>query len=136
MDNKYYTPELEEFHIGFEYEVDSLYNKFSHKSFNKIIAIWEELDIVFDDYEHEDHFNEIYRVKYLDKEDIESLGWLESKEIENNFFLKDQYRRNWKLYLTKDIGRIILENDCNYFIDIVIKNKSELKKLLKQLNIK
>ena len=69
---KYYTPKIEEFYVGFEYE--------ELKAPLHPLGIWDyeyikfvsELDNVADNLEH--NFNYI-RVKYLDVDDIEDLGW-------------------------------------------------------------
>lgn len=74
MENKYYTPELSEFCIGFEYEYLA---STQNTEWEKITASWEDLDIAFDEYEHEydGKFHELYRVKYLDQQDIEECGF-------------------------------------------------------------
>ena len=134
MENKYYTPELEEFYVGFEYEFMNGDN-------------WEKGEIHIDDLitetsggdACENWIEEIYkglrtvRVKYLDKEDIESLGWEEMWQVSGsiNFKLK-----NWEIYVCN--GYIISLNEDDKLIwhfKGEIKNKSELRKLMKQLNI-
>ncbi len=74
------------------------------------------------------------RVKYLDREDIESLGW-EARTKEYVHYTKGIYdlfhysKENViKIYAQKELMVLILDK-CK------IKNKSELKKLLKQLGI-
>lgn len=84
--NLYYTPTIEEFHVGFEYEVmipeKSIWSKEvfflndSHINLVKWVTIQDEFTI------HK------IRVKTLDQSDIESLGWkLYSQELTN--------RSNW-----------------------------------------
>lgn len=119
MEDKYYTPSIEEFHVGFEFE-------YTHKDdwFQNIILDPQEINDFFNDDSIE------IRVKYLDNEDIESLGF---KYIMTSY---DGY------YEKKDItlgfaydGRIqIKSNECFIFLGF-IKNKSEFKILLKQLGI-
>jgi len=72
--------------------------------------------------------------KYLDKEDIESLGFKESKTDINWYDYKND--RYW-LYKedTKDWKWIISDQQSEISFAGAIKNKSELKVLLKQLNI-
>lgn len=124
MENKYYTPDISEFHIGFEYE-------------------WKPKDeddygYVKDKYCIQDQFDEMYinneidfRVKYLTKEDIESLGFEQQS-------LQYQYKKDWyRLINRREENQYIIE-DGRYQDQIfvgTIKNKSELKRLLKQLNI-
>ena len=70
---KYYTPSIEEFRVGFEYEVyvpekelwskETFYLDASHINLVKYVNIQTENTL------------KKVRVKYLDREDIESLGW-------------------------------------------------------------
>lgn len=157
-ENKYYTPEITEFHVGFEYEV---------KGSNNIEFTWfkttYENDLVN---KTDDNFSinlsrfmyrlnhQTIRVKYLDKEDIESLGFKyhelhnldytvkqsillfnrliyserDNKEIE----VKINYntRNNWCL-----IYQSVNDDLDNTRFSGYIKNKSALKQLLKQLGI-
>ena len=122
--DKYYTPEIEEFYIGFEYEI--CYDE-----------LWFVRNIPF--YPLVKDIQYKYRVKYLDKEDIESLGW-KGQESNSVYFTKDNYRLvHW---ITSD-GRDInifekydggTQEEC-LIRKAKVKNKSELIKLLKQLNI-
>lgn len=75
MDNKYYIPQLEEFHAGFRYQGYSIVTV-NYK--NDIVFEWE--DRVFKEghkiYAGNDMLiPENCRVKYLDRQDIEELGW-------------------------------------------------------------
>jgi hypothetical protein len=92
--------------------------------------------------EHPDLFKNEYRVKYLDKEDIESLGWefIKQHPGTSNFdFEKESYSLNfdpefggkWNLRIYDGEDQ---DSEFNYFSGYV-KNKSELIKLLKQLGI-
>ena len=131
--NKYYTPEIEEFHIGFEYE------RHQYEDGNWFKYTVEERDIL-------DHAEKEIRVKYLDKEDIESLGFKE-KSLKYYIFNEPSGKLPYwnKVILDfrwsyKDISIIgIRADDLGMEEGILfrgnIKNKSELKKLLKQLNI-
>lgn len=164
--SKYYTPTIDEFYIGFEYE-------------RYIDSSWEELifDIDYEDENWNDLFhtnfciaNNTVRVKYLDKTDIESLGFVEVKAldefisiskhtyclnkskniecltVENNLQNIPQEQMSWnKPYylIITNVGNIwIVDSGItgpNYqyskLFSGIIKNKSELVKLLKQLGI-
>lgn len=152
MENKYYTPNIEEFHVGFEYE--RLYQN------DDILYQWdkEEMSVNFltlDDIDNE-ILNEEIRVKFLDKEDIESLGWVE-EPVNSKFH--DVYHLKCKIYkkicngiyllIVDEYSNKILIKSPNMLRDgsgnfngyttivnkINIKNISELKVLLKQLGI-
>lgn len=141
MENKYYTPTIEEFHIGFEYEILSL---------DPITADKHWIKSEIPDYKIISQLlkttNSI-RVKYLDKEDIESLGFNFDKNSTNNQwkFFKNNiclfYRPETKILGTFTVDSSKSEYMLKYVVDnklingLFIKNKSELKKLLKQLNI-
>lgn len=130
-DNKYYVPTIEEFHVGFECERSGLelppqWHKYivNVNTFNEPVFIGRKLGPSF-------------RVKYLDKEDIESLGFTET--IEDQYYL-DSNRLEGIITLLIDSDlfiQIILKRDniSNYLFQGTIKNKSELKVLLKQLTI-
>lgn len=133
MESKYYTPAIEEFHVGFEYEVN-----FGDK--------WIS-EVQLNGFLHNKKLENI-RVKYLDKEGIESLGFKLDPEASS----EREDRWNFELFLDSNDRGII-----NYGItlfdttDLIIytwngskehivftgeiKNKSELKRLMKQLRI-
>lgn len=136
---KYYTPSIEEFHVGFEYE--------SHED-PRIEDGWEKQ--VTDRHSIKYPLNEDsdvdYRVKYLDREDIESLDFVYNGTSIDIWFNKDGNFEigSWTSYkISLHYG---LE-DHRLFIDAmdegkkvsifqgIIKNKSEFKKILTQLNV-
>jgi len=137
--NLYYTPELNEFHIGFDYEVN-----YGDK--------WVS-ETQFEGFLHNKKLENI-RVKYLDQSDIESLGWELNHTKNSPFTGKDLNTYQ----LTKEYGfntgtTYTLEQlDNNFYLiksetyssygsevyrmSFTIFNKSELIKLMQQLNIK
>ena len=136
--NKYYTPELEEFHVGFEFEFfdpddkDWTLTKISCQS---ELCNWTSYDI---DY---------LRVKYLDKEDIERFGFEEMNNNNPNFGKCFKYKQ-YNLRREMNTGGFLLTlNDLtrtpesyNLYKEIVlfrgmIKNKSEFQRVLKQVGI-
>ena len=128
--DKYYTPEIKEFHIGFEYEYEDINESGSTTSWYKTVVKENECYIIDQHLKYSDNLN--LRVKYLSREDIESLGWK---------FNTDLYiRNNLTLQVHKDSITIKYYDNFNNewrtkVEQIVIKNKSELIKLLKQLGI-
>lgn len=137
MENKYYTPTIEEFHIGFEYETYELYETPNRWKINIFGEEHMELDhIVFLLMEHPD----MIRVKYLDKEDIESLGFEESMDEPDEWFWRYKGNIDIQLYYDDKIDSTELGIGISIYIntkvfDGYIKNKLELKILLKQLGI-
>lgn len=146
--DKYYTPELEDFYVGFEYE------RFIPKSNATEEECWEKIKmsvnfLSLDEIDDEIIKKEI-RVKFLSKENIESLGFnvtedneeielsLESKIYIGGASAGDDYKII--ILYGLDNKEMWIYKKCNngYEEDLfkgVIKNKSELIKLLKQLQI-
>jgi hypothetical protein len=128
--DKYYTPEIKEFHVGFECEL--IDNDKTHKWFP--IKCREET--LYD--VQSSHYNA--RVKYLDKEDIESLGFeLDQKTKDGYCFIYGNMIDGDYMLWTEDFKKIELFNMMGTKNEVsfegTIKNKSELIKLLKQLGI-
>lgn len=163
MEEGYYLPEIEEFHYGLEYEmVPSTGMLISNieGGFKKIETIWSDqykkgifgekgVNIYGDGFPEikEAIKNKKVRVKKLDKEDIESLGF-----NYNTISDPDQlifFRGNICLYFrpnTQEVSTFTLDPSKNDFMreytmdnyrinTIVIKNKFELKRLMKQMGI-
>lgn len=135
MENKYYTPDITEFCIGFEYE----WNNTNEDD------IWRESKAGNEDCYHavQDIINNLdckYRVKHLDKGDIESLEWelvekggLAEYYEKGVFFMELNFNSNSKYNL---IIYDRTKEGINHCFIGYIKNKSELKKIMQQLNIK
>ena len=139
MKNKYYTPDISEFYVGFEYEECGwLYNPsrpdniFKQKIFNVEDYIEVDGEYFLSSYLKE----KAIRVKYLDKEDIESLGWKETVHNKVKCFELGFYKLFWfnQPFISIECILNCTSNTTQIFRG-TIKNKSELKKLLKQLGI-
>jgi len=142
MENKYYTPKLEEFHVGFEYEKhdDRLAtyreNNYEPTNWHKFKYDLKSIRLS----QLPTHlFEKTIRVKYLDQSDIESLGWVEQQD-EVKYFELSNHRLYWFNSTIISIDKVF-KADNNYVSISQIfrgscKNISELKKLMQQLNIK
>lgn len=144
--SKYYIPNIDEFFIGFEYELKLSFSDGTAKSqeqFDDDIKYpWRKEITDIGDFPYINRsLNGInsrknrcgIRVKYLDKEDIESFGF--------NFLYKDDnaviYKKDNALltFIEDDFVNIhIINCDINEF-ESNIKNKSELKRVLIKYNI-
>ena len=133
--NLYYTPIIEEFHIGFECEILGIIGaKEDERLFSQPTIISQKELLLIDRLE--------IRVKYLDQSDIESLGW-ESKG-KSHFIKSDWILRKFEdgliIYLDYYAGKLehswMYEDSVKILFEGTIKNKSELIKLMQQLNIK
>ena len=142
MEAKYYTPKAEEFHVGFEYErkdedenwVRSVFPDRYVTGYDK----WKITSLVEVVYDYLTD-GENCRVKHLDREDIEELGW--KAETKNGGYYKINkdgvfYWLSFELFY-EGLGRNIEINGSGDFpsFDGHIKNKSELKRLMVQLGI-
>ena len=146
MKNKYYTPSIEEFHVGFEYEEknNKEYRKINYDGSQvlKSKSYYDDHGCEYDAIEDDLKLPNYIRVKYLDKEDIESCGCRFIAE-EVVFGIGDIYKYDLLLlnahykitHIPSDNSRLIIKRE-GINIDLIIRNKSELKALLKQLNIK
>ncbi len=136
--NSYYTPTIEEFHVGFEYEEFGNMNNWFKTQFGDSNSA-EYNNELSECYWNIDH-NKI-RVKHLDQSDIESLGFVEDKSNSepdrlNLEFIKDGYTYSIVLYDTTQIVIYKYKYKEEILFTGTIKNKSELIKLMQQLNIK
>lgn len=148
---KFYTPEIGELHVGLECQIHE-YSDMNEESFedcvlnNIILKNILELSIV--NKHLDDWLERTIRIKYLDNQDIESLGFIESK-LQNRLFLfknkidlgkrgvnltiglNTNYINSHTIIFAKPDDKPI-EFNFNLFVG-KIKNKSELKRILKQI---
>lgn len=130
MENKYYTPTKEEFHIGFEYSC------LVYKG-----NVWRD-DMRFgeiDDTDTKEIVEDIelgrIRVKYLDVADIESLGFKCNGDDLRFCGTRGEItvQQCTYSYCARGLGVWITKGDVITLFSGEIKNKSELKKVLKQI---
>ena len=139
METKYYTPEIEEFCVGFEYQERG-----------NIDTEWIDMKCYANDFDIEDIDtcleNGNIRVKLLDREDIESCLFKytghsidEWFEMEGNFQIGSWTSYKIQLhYGLKDRRIYINAIDCgdeHPLFEGTIKNLTEFKKVLKQIGI-
>jgi len=150
MEAKYYTPEIEEFHIGFEYE-----QKYIVQQSESVIIEWRkrliekvrEIPLVEFIMKDPKMDGSQIRTKYLDASDIEELGFTFTGKSIDIWFKKNVSEtpggRNKLTHVTLhyNLQDHELKIDCYFgeehegcLFEGFIKNKSELKVLLKQLN--
>ena len=135
-DKKYYTPTIEEFHIGFECEKYHYNRDYGNLDLNlsgyEKFVVRDKFDIPLD----KDSCT-FYRVKYLDSEDIESLGFKYYKKGwgSGSLIFRSNRGEGLELYFRDDYPLQISKANGLILFEGFIKNKSELKKLLTQLGI-
>lgn len=123
-DEKYYTPQLEEIHNGFECEIKIVTGAWLRKVFDhNTVFIPKRL---FE--------NDEIRVKHLDHDDIVSLGWADSSSEYAHYSIKINGER---LFMFMHPNRVKIYNDDDFCIfSGHLLNKSELSRLMRQLGIK
>lgn len=156
---KFYIPNLSEFYYGFLFE---FFNSKEHLYFSVFEEnTWNTIEmgngLLFDlSNVHRLLLDKQIRVKYLDREDIESCGWKYggTNKIRNWYDGNEAWFNNtvptsvsgryFSIQLIHDshYNGIIIKATTNSgaqaecFFEGTIKNKSELQKLMSQLNIK
>jgi hypothetical protein len=125
-ENKYYTPEIEEFHVGFEYE---------EKPKGSIEYAYTP-NVWIKEYHLKHLFTRITpRVKHLDREDIESLGCEYFRE-EYPYAI---YKRGFVYVFFREEmpNNVIVSYDIDGYKSQIfngtVKNKSQLRNLFKML---
>ena len=139
-ENKYYTPEIEEFCVGFKGEIE-----YNHRFVDFTVdfdPINQTMSLVCDSEPYcciitPDIFDKKVRVKHLDREDIEELGWVNEEGLTKQYYKTKDKEYRLRFHLKNEI-RVFKVDE--YTVDIklfqgAIKNKSELKRLMKQLGI-
>jgi hypothetical protein len=139
MENKYYTPSIEEFHVGFEYEAVTNPNITNLNWSKRLVDMHSNL-VAYSAMIG----SGLVRVKFLDRQDIEELGWGYSETYsENEIFTKKVtiIRGEYDAYLhyveyTKWV-MIYLKNETESHTVFAgtIRNKSQLRQLMAWLNI-
>ena len=143
MESKYYTPKINEFFIGFEYESKENFQDGTVKSQEQFdTARW--IKEIFSNGDspyvnralsgkNADNNRCGIRVKYLDSSDIESLGFIFGEYCKAQFRgeIIEMYNKYSDIWTIHCIGEDYREK----LFEGMIKNKSELKRLLIQLGI-
>lgn len=141
---KFYTPKIEEFHTGFQYESKQGFQDGTVKTQEQFDnATWESkttdgFDLAYIDraLNGRNHQNNIcgIRVKYLDRSDIEELGWA----FKNVYTERDGetfYRGANRIIFWRTERKLFISDPDVGLFEGTIKNKSELKVLLTQIGI-
>jgi len=145
--DKYYTPTIEEFHVGFEYQ---LFNGANWQDRTVGMGVW---DLKRQILHHLTMDVPAVRVKHLDRSDIESFGFkYVGKTIDNWYDLEGDFEipmsncRNMLIKMQHDFRthqgvRIVgyeynhNSGDSETLYRGSCKNKSELKRILTQIGV-
>lgn len=141
QNNKYYTPNIEEFHIGFRYQyvLDPRIPEYS-----ETVEVRNHDDLKYLTRLKTDRDD--FRVKYLDSEDIEELGWEYVNETVK-FEGEDLNFKYWVIRKDSVSHYELTFNEGILTIDVVmplmrttefrgtVKNYNQLKLIMNMLNI-
>lgn len=151
-EDKYYHPKIDEFYYGFEFQYLNVNGEWidvnvdswnSPNEDSKLFYSYTESNLLRD-------FNclDVYvkafnklRVKQLDGKDLQSLGWDKSTFNSKKWYSSFKGNTDIQLYFdNKDEVIPELGTGLSIYYDLLlfsgyIRNKSELVKLMKQLNI-
>ncbi len=143
---KYYIPNINEFHIGFQYEkYDERIAGYANPPKEFINTNWHrftyDLNSIRLSQLGTHLFNKTIRVKHLDEDDLQELGF--TYDIMVGYRFRDRYTLTLLMVNednTKQISYIRKIGIVDKFLNQImffgeIKNKSEFIKLLKQLEI-
>ena len=127
---KYYTPELSDFHIGYDYECST---------FSGGIEEWDRVILNGGDFEEVDNIfarnEQVQKIRtpYLTKEQIEAEGWMQNDAHENTF----TFNSDLICTFNPELHTIYIDDGagCTLF-DGEIKSINELRTLMKWLCIK
>ncbi len=123
--SKYYTPDISEFRVGFECEWYTIDNYYPF-----IIRIWD-----FEIINRYQHDLKDFRVKYLDEEDLLDLGFTYVRDSYAGYYIKDNIQLAW--FYDKSGVEITERTKSGIgnkrLFSGKIKNKSELKQILKMI---
>lgn len=126
-DNKYYTPDIEDLYIGYRCETYNAMNgEWVTDTLNgyNIQELYMTIESVLSVY---------IKTKYLDKEDIESLGWVWSEQHGWYTFGENQ---EWLMVIGTTVPLWVnVWNDQGGWYQGECKSINELRKLIKWLNI-
>ena len=136
MENKYYVPEIEEFHVGFEYEYKKSKGVWEKEKIETSISSEHGLCVSIPSEEMYGFKSVNLRVKNLDREDIESLGWMQ-RDYDTFDFKTKKEGLGYALAFNPEFSTFIYQTGYKNgtIFQGTIKNKNELKRLMKQLNI-
>lgn len=141
MKDLYYVPDLSEIHIGFRYEHLEYDDVSNEELWWKYV--FPEYHLCTKDEDDNPDLVEVFysqfkqcRVKYLDQQDIEELGWVKVRSKKDH----ESYDRKGFKLVTSDKGLHIFKTNGNVGGDFrlffgQIKNLNELQRLMTQLNI-
>jgi hypothetical protein len=136
MENKYFTPDIEDFYVGYEFET-KMYGE--DDTWVKCIYSKPTDELFCKDSDDNIWVNDSLRVPYLTKEQIEAEGWTDDTASfqKPELFLAYQNSSTWRklVYRFSDNMLQIVEVDDSYKYSGNCKDINTFRKIIKLLNI-
>lgn len=124
MENKYYTPALEDLHIGYECLL-----------FSEFIDDYQKINLTADEtcMDLEDWLNKGYiRTPYLTKEQIKAEGW---QSISPSYCFKMTKEGETRVHFIKEFDSIVIDRNQSVVYDGKCPSINEFRKIAKLLEI-
>jgi hypothetical protein len=137
MENKYFTPDMEDIHIGYECEILYPHNMIEYnKKLNE--NLWKKHKFELRESLSEGDsvsFDYIYRTLYLTKEQIEAEGWKEKQMHLNGTFVMilGKLNKGYELMFTEGNSQIVITKVWTLF-DEKVKRDNVFKGNCKDIN--
>jgi len=123
MENKYFTPDIEDIHAGYECEL-LIYDKWEPNTIKPYTALASVVRCIKD---------QIIRVPHLTKEQIEAEGWIAcyfKDSVKCHFVKKD-----FELFIYEDNFISIISKSFNFLYKGECKDINTFRKIIKLLKI-
>ena len=135
MENKYFTPAIEDFHIGYECELlmntnVSILNPTSNApEFKPFIFEKNKIELLIELYDS-------IRVPYLTKEQIEAEGWFLHGQGNDNGIVHSLFKNSFRVAIWKDSLKIeVQESEGNILFHGECKDINTFRTICKLLKI-
>ena len=136
MENKYFTPDIEDFYVGYEFET-KMYGE--DDTWVKCIYSKPTDELFCKDSDDNIWVNDSLRVPYLTKEQIEAEGWRDDTASfqKPELFVAYQNSSTWRklVYRFSDNMLQIVEVDDSYKYSGNCKDINTFRKIIKLLKI-
>ena len=142
MENKYYTPKIEEFYIGFRFEFYRTLTTYIERQEPIVSSDWLEAVVstdfpnitipMIDAMLEKGHI----RVKELDEADIIEAGWNQNENKSPSYCTDYLLGDEWRLDIFDNERGIRIMNFTEIRFFGIIKNYNELLKVMEMLGIK
>lgn len=149
MENKYFTPNIEDLYVGYVCEHTSNMGAFECNDTDRIVkdslSILDLNQYLTWSYQEEGGLKKFIRTKYLDSLGIESLGWehvggqmisLGRQNYEKSGIVLKHFPRFNSIFIAKAIDQNVLDGFYDKLFEGECKSINELKKIQQYLNIK